>query len=101
VIREGEMLLVPAHTPHSPHRPADTWGLVIEVKRGAGDAESLLWYCERCNAEVHRVTMRAMDIERDLRGAIDAFDASPELRTCRRCRHMQAERAPEPVSRRA
>ncbi len=35
VIREGELLLVPAHTLHSPHRPADTWGLVIEIKRGA------------------------------------------------------------------
>src|SRR5499426_1551821 len=67
VIREGEMCLVPALTPHSPHRPADTWGLVIEIKRGHADSESLLWYCERCDAVVHRTTMSAMDIERDLR----------------------------------
>ena len=33
VIREGGLLLVPGLTPHSPHRPADTWGLVVEVKR--------------------------------------------------------------------
>ena len=58
VIREGEMLLVSAHTPHSPHRPADTWGLVIEIKRGPADSESLLWYCEGCDAELHRVTMQ-------------------------------------------
>jgi 3-hydroxyanthranilate 3,4-dioxygenase len=37
VIREGEMLLAPAHTPHAPHRPPDTWGLVIEIKRGPRD----------------------------------------------------------------
>ena len=94
VIREGEMLLVPAHTPHSPHRPADTWGLVIEIKRGPADSESLLWYCERCDAVVHRTTMSAMDIERDLRAAIEAFDGSPATRTCRQCGHVQAERAP-------
>jgi 3-hydroxyanthranilate 3,4-dioxygenase len=94
IIREGEMLLVPAHTPHSPHRPADTWGLVIEIKRGPGDQESLLWFCERCDGELHRVTMSAMDIERDLRAAIEAFDASPALRTCRRCGHVQPDRAP-------
>ena len=97
VIREGEMLLVPAHTAHSPHRPADTWGLVIEIKRGAADRESLLWFCERCDAELQRVTMSAMDIERDLRAAIEAFDASAALRTCRKCGHVQPEQAPLPL----
>ena len=96
IIREGELFLVPAHTPHAPHRPADTWGLVIEIKRGPDEEESLLWLCERCNALVHRVTMRAMDIERDLRAAIEAFDADPGLRTCRACGHVQPDRAPVP-----
>lgn len=97
VIREGEILLTPAHTPHSPHRPPDTWGLVIERKRGPEEEESLIWYCDRCNAELHRVTMRAMDIERDLRAAIEAFDASEALRTCRRCGYVQPEQAPVPT----
>jgi len=96
IIREGEMLLVPAHTPHSPHRSPDTWGLVIEIKRGAADEESLLWYCESCHAELHRLTLSAMDIERDLRAAIEAFDASVDLRTCRKCHHIQSDQAPLP-----
>jgi 3-hydroxyanthranilate 3,4-dioxygenase len=95
VIREGELLLVPAHTPHSPHRPPGTWGLVIEIKRGPADEEALVWFCERCDTPLHRVAMRAMDIERDLRAAIEAFDASPALRTCR-CGHVQADVAPVP-----
>jgi len=96
VIREGEMLLVPAHTPHSPHRPTETWGLVIEIKRGARDQEALIWFCERCDRELHRLTMSAMDIERDLRAAIEAFDASVELRTCRHCHQVQPDQAPLP-----
>jgi 3-hydroxyanthranilate 3,4-dioxygenase len=96
IIQEGEMLLVPAHTRHSPHRPADTWGLVIEIKRGARDQESLLWFCERRDRELHRLTMSAMDIERDLRAAIEAFDASADLRTCRHCNHIQSDHAPLP-----
>jgi hypothetical protein len=41
--------------------------------------------------------MSAMDIERDLRAAIEAFDASVALRTCRRCGHVQAAEAPAPI----
>ena len=97
VIREGEMLLVPALTPHAPHRPAETWGLVIEVKRTADESESLVWLCDRCDAKLHEVMMRAADIETDLKQAIERFDGSPELRTCRRCGHVQPDRAPVPA----
>jgi 3-hydroxyanthranilate 3,4-dioxygenase len=96
VIREGGMCLVPALTPHSPHRPADTWGLVVEIKRTPGETESLLWFCERCDARLHAVTLHVADIERDLRAAIEAFDGSVALRTCRACGHVQPERPPAP-----
>ena len=96
VIREGELLLVPALTPHSPHRPADTWGLVVEVKRLPDQTESLLWFCDRCDARLHAVRMHVDDIEKELRAAIEHFDASPELRTCRTCGHVQPERPPVP-----
>jgi 3-hydroxyanthranilate 3,4-dioxygenase len=96
IVREGALLLVPAFTPHAPHRPADTWGLVVEVKRRPDQTESLLWLCERCDATLHQVTMHVADIERELRAAIQAFDASPDLRTCPACGHVQPEAAPVP-----
>ena len=96
VIRQGGMMLVPALTPHSPHRPADTWGLVVEVKRRPEQTESLLWFCDRRDALLHEVTMHVADIERELKAAIESFDASAERRTCRACGHVQPERAPVP-----
>jgi 3-hydroxyanthranilate 3,4-dioxygenase len=96
VIREGELLLVPGLVPHSPHRPADSWGLVVEVKRRPGESESLLWFCERCDARLHAVTMHVADIETELKAAIERFDSSVDLRTCRACGHVQPERAPAP-----
>ena len=95
-IREGEMCLVPALTPHSPHRPPDTWGLVIEIKRGPAEAESLVWLCERCDATLHEITMHVADIEKQLKSAIEAFDASVDLRTCKACGHLQPDHAPAP-----
>jgi len=89
VVGEGEIFLLPAMVPHSPHRPADSWGLVIEIKRRSDQTESLLWLCERCDAPLHEVTMHVADIETELKAAIQSFDASAELRTCGSCGYVQ------------
>ena len=96
VIREGEIMLMPALTPHAPHRPAGTWGLVIEVKRRPDQTESLQWFCERCDALLHEVTMHVADIEKQLKSAIERFDASVDLRRCRQCGHVQPDKPPVP-----
>ena len=96
VIREGEIMLMPALTPHAPHRPAGTWGLVVEIKRKPHETESLLWFCERCDAPLHEATMHVADIERELKAAIESFDASVERRTCQRCGYVQPEKPPVP-----
>lgn len=96
VVREGEIMLVPALTPHAPHRPAGTWGLVVEIKRKPHETESLRWFCDRCDALVHEVVMHVADIERELRSAIERFDASVALRTCTACGYVQPEKPPVP-----
>jgi 3-hydroxyanthranilate 3,4-dioxygenase len=89
VVGEGEIFLLPGMVPHSPHRPADSWGLVIEIKRRPDQTESLRWLCERCDATLHEVTMHVADIEKQLKTAIERFDGSLDLRTCRSCGFVQ------------
>ena len=47
-IREGEMFLLPPGIPHSPQRPANTVGLVIERQRADQEQDHLRWFCENC-----------------------------------------------------
>ena len=96
VLREGELRLVPALTPHSPHRPADTWGQVVEIKRTPEQTESLLWFCDSCHARLQEVTMHVADIEGELKAAIEHFDTSVVLRTCRQCGYIQREKLEVP-----
>ncbi|MEA2639136.1 MAG: 3-hydroxyanthranilate 3,4-dioxygenase [Chloroflexota bacterium] len=89
IVGEGELFLMPAFVPHAPHRPADSWGLVIEIKRRPDQTESLLWICEQCNARLHEVTMHVANIETELKLAIEQFNASAALRTCQVCGYVQ------------
>jgi 3-hydroxyanthranilate 3,4-dioxygenase len=65
-IRQGEVLLIPPHTRHSPQRPAGSLGLVVEGTRRAEDIDAFEWFCFGCGARVHRVEVKLTNIVTDL-----------------------------------
>ncbi|HMO40654.1 MAG TPA: 3-hydroxyanthranilate 3,4-dioxygenase [Saprospiraceae bacterium] len=84
-IREGEMFLLPPHIPHSPQRPANTIGLVIERYRKPGEHDKLMWFCENCHHKLHEASFALEDITTQIKAAIGEFMASEYLRTCKNC----------------
>ncbi len=84
-IKEGEMFLLPPRIPHSPQRPADTIGLVIERYRRDGEMDQLMWFCENCNNKLHEASFPMTDIVNQLPVVMNAFMNSEELRTCDKC----------------
>jgi 3-hydroxyanthranilate 3,4-dioxygenase len=85
-IREGEILLLPAHLRHSPQRPvAGSVGLVIERPRPAGQVDGFEWYCPRCRARLHRSEVQLESLVDDLPIAFAAFYDDDQARTCSTC----------------
>lgn len=85
-LREGAMFLLPPHVRHSPQRPEpDSLCLVIERQRAPGVLDGFEWYCPECDSLLHRVEVQLKSIVADLPPLFDAFYASEEKRTCRRC----------------
>jgi 3-hydroxyanthranilate 3,4-dioxygenase len=94
-VKEGEMFLLPADVPHSPHRVADTIGLVIERNRAEGELEDFVWFCDQCDHEMHKVTIQLTNIELQVKEAIAGFNGSEELRTCNNCGNVMPPEASE------
>ncbi len=90
-VKEGEVFMLPAMVPHSPHRVADTYGLVIERKRNLGELEDFVWFCDACDHEMHVTRVQLTDIQTQVKGAIEEFNGSEELRTCDHCGHVMPE----------
>ncbi|PZN32736.1 MAG: 3-hydroxyanthranilate 3,4-dioxygenase [Proteobacteria bacterium] len=91
-IREGEILLLPPHVPHSPQRFADTVGLVIERQRRPEEKDGFLWFCERCDHPLYSEYLHVSDIVAQLPPVFERFYGSIEHRTCRACGHVMPER---------
>ncbi|RNA67068.1 3-hydroxyanthranilate 3,4-dioxygenase [Alteribacter keqinensis] len=90
-VKEGEVFMLPANVPHSPHRVADTYGIVLERKRGEGELEDFVWFCDNCDHLMHKATVQLTNIETQVKGAIEEFNGSKELRTCDNCGHVMPE----------
>ena len=87
-IKEGEMYLHPAKVPHSPIRPANSVGLVIEIKRETNHTDGLLWFCDNCNNKLHETYFPLTNIEKDFLPRFREFYGSEEMRTCSKCGHV-------------
>ncbi|MBL7820188.1 MAG: 3-hydroxyanthranilate 3,4-dioxygenase [Saprospiraceae bacterium] len=84
-IKEGEIFLLPAKTPHSPMRPAGTIGLVIEAKRKSGEKDGLMWFCDNCNTKLHDTYFPLTNIEKDFIPRFKDYYSSEKMRTCPNC----------------
>ena len=65
-IREGEIFLLPPRTPHSPQRPANTVGLVVERKRLEEEMDAFMWFCESCDTKLYEEFFPLTNIVDDL-----------------------------------
>ncbi|KAL2165473.1 hypothetical protein VTH06DRAFT_772 [Thermothelomyces fergusii] len=97
VIREGDMFLLPAGTPHNPVRFADTVGLVLEQRRPPGALDRMRWYCPACAAVVHEAAFHCTDLGTQIKDAVERFRRDEDARRCKSCGRL-ADWRPEPGS---
>ena len=86
VIREGDVFAIPGGLPHSPQRPPDTIGMVIERRRPPGETEHLQFYCPDCLNLVYDKEFDCADIVEHFMRAMEEFWADAKLSTCK-CGH--------------
>ncbi|MDN3204272.1 3-hydroxyanthranilate 3,4-dioxygenase [Algoriphagus sediminis] len=84
-IKEGEIFLLPPRVPHSPQRPANTVGLVMERYRRKGEKDGFLWYCENCGNKLHEEYVELTDIVKQLAPIMERFWKNDKYRTCKSC----------------
>lgn len=84
-IREGDIYLLPPKVPHSPQRPANTVGLVIERKRNAGEKDGFQWYCEKCGSKLYDEYFKLENIVTQLPPIMERFYQNEANRTCKNC----------------
>ena len=84
-IKEGEMFYLPPNTPHSPQRPENTIGLVIERKRDEKELDAFQWYCENCGNKLYEEFVKLDDIVSQLPPIFEKFWGDMDKRTCKNC----------------
>ncbi|KNC31007.1 hypothetical protein FF38_10516 [Lucilia cuprina] len=82
VIREGNIYLLPANTPHSPVRFEDTVGIVVEQDRPEGQNDKMRWYCDDCKEIVFEAEFYMYDLGTQVKEGIDIFNKEERVCKC-------------------
>jgi len=100
-IREGDVLLLPAHTRHSPQRPnPGSVGIVVEPQRREDDLDAFEWYCLDCHRLVYRFEYRLRKVEEIVTvmpPLFERFYADAAMRRCPHCGAVHPGKAAVPV----
>lgn len=94
-IKQGDMFLLPAKTPHSPQRGANTVGLVIEKVREDKEIDGFIWFCENCHEKLYEEFFELTDIVAQLPPLMERFYSDVDKRTCKNCGHVMEPPAPK------
>ncbi len=89
-IKENEIFLLPPNIPHSPQRPKDSVGLVIEKIRVEQQLDHFKWYCNNCYAELHSVSLHIHDIKKQLEEVFKDYNKS-SYNICTKCGHINGK----------
>lgn len=84
-IKQGEIFYLPPHVPHSPQRPPNTIGLVIERKRDDAELDGFQWYCENCGNKLYEEFLKVDNLVTQLPPIFERFWNNTEHRTCKKC----------------
>jgi len=87
-IKQGDIFLLPPNVPHSPQRPADSIGLVIERKRADSEKDGFQWYCDKCQHLLYEEFFHLTNIETQLPQVFDRFYNNTDHTTCSHCGHQ-------------
>ncbi len=93
-IHEGDIFLLPPMVPHSPQRPANTVGMVVERRRPQGENDHLRYYCEKCNEILYDPDFYLIDIVNQLKPLMEKFWGDESLRKCKNCGTVMQPPAP-------
>jgi 3-hydroxyanthranilate 3,4-dioxygenase len=80
-IKEGELFLLPARIPHSPQRPENTIGLVIERFRHEDEIDGVRWFVPGSSVPLYEKWFYCTDLGAQLAPVIRQYFASDEYKT--------------------
>ena len=85
VVGEGEVLYIPPLVPHLNSRTEGSTGLVLHEQRAPDALDVMVWYCNACDTELHRVSYRYTELKENLKEHIRRFLSDEHKRTCPNC----------------
>ncbi|WEW58448.1 3-hydroxyanthranilic acid dioxygenase [Emydomyces testavorans] len=91
-IHEGSLFFLPANTPHSPVRFADTVGVVLEMPRPEGAMDRMRWYCKSCGDIIWEKSFQCTDLGIQVKKVVEEFAADGEKRKCKTCGSVRSVR---------